>query len=464
MDKLNLIVICADTFRRDYLGCHGNQRVETPNLDRLAGESTRFNNAYGEGLPTIEARRVYFTGKSLLPFEPKSGLKDLGPGHLGWEPMENNVVTLSEILKAQGYYTSFVTDVLHYQKPCMNFHRAFDSWEFIRGQESDRWRTAPEGAINPADHIQPHMHGPGYDKMMGRYLANTRHWQSEQDVFCAQVVMRAAEWVEDLSTQEDPFFMWIDMFDPHEPWDPPDSYLRKYWDGDIPTKGRYLFGYGAKAGAVKPEDIPLIEATYAAEVTLVDRWIGHLLETIDQCGILDHSMIVFTSDHGTSLYEHGFVQKADHGLYGVMTGLPLLIRHPDSRYTGKAVDSLISSVDFMPSFLDLMGFEGPGEQITGQSFKPIMDGQTEPIRDHVISGWNNWGSVRDLEWNYQFPINDLSAWKEEGHVYNAEMHGERLYDLKNDPEERNNVKDSQPEAYAKMRELAVKTWGELPEV
>ena len=328
MKPLNLIVICSDTFRRDHLGCYGSKDVETPHLDVFAKVSARFTNAYGEALPTIEARKVYFTGRSLLPYAPFSGLKDLGPRHRGWEPIDNPLVTMAEILKERGYKSALVTDCLHYQKPNMNYHRAFDFWEFIRGQESDRWAVAPSRSIHPRDHIQEHLAGASYERVMGQYLANTAHWRSEEDTFCAQVARRASSYVEDMAALNQPVFLWADFFDPHEPWDAPKQYLDRYWNKPIPTPGRYLFGYGCPVDNAREADMPLLKACYAAEVTLTDRWIGHLLETIRRCGMYENSVIVFTTDHGTSLYEHGFVQKECWGLYAPMTGLPLLVHHP----------------------------------------------------------------------------------------------------------------------------------------
>ena len=155
---MNLIVICTDSFRADYMGCYGNDWIETPYLDRFAAQSIVFESAWGESLPTIEARRVYFTGRSLLPYnESETQPKGVYPPLPGWMPMEESDVSLAEILSEEGYFTGLITDVWHYFKPSMNLHRGFATWEFIRGQESDPWKTAPLNTFDTRQYVPPHL-------------------------------------------------------------------------------------------------------------------------------------------------------------------------------------------------------------------------------------------------------------------------------------------------------------------
>jgi arylsulfatase A-like enzyme len=110
-------------WRADHLGCYGSTRIKTPNLDKLAEEGALFVDASAEGLPTIPCRRVYHTGKSVLP-EAK------------WEPLSDNDITFAEVLDKHGVTTGFIVDTYHHFKPDYNFHRGFHSWHWIRGQET----------------------------------------------------------------------------------------------------------------------------------------------------------------------------------------------------------------------------------------------------------------------------------------------------------------------------------------
>jgi arylsulfatase A-like enzyme len=292
---------------------------------------------------------------------------------------------------------------------------------------------------------------------MGQYLANTRHWQAEEDTFGAQVCLRAARYAEDLASHPEPFFLWVDLFDPHEPFDAPPAYLARYWDQPLPTPGRYLFGYGVDSSKVRPEDLPLIQAAYRAEVTLVDRWIGHLLETLRVAGLYDNSLIVFTSDHGTEFNEHGVTMKHYFALYDTTIALPLLVRRPDERQRGRAVSALVSAEDFMPSWLSLLGVEPPQGQITGRDFAPLMDGSSGAIRDACLSAYDGYGAVRDLDWLYIFPLAGVGESFQEG-AFDMTRFGEQLYDLRRDPGQVANVLGQHPERRRSMRARFAEAW------
>jgi hypothetical protein len=180
MSGLNIIVIVADTFRADHLGCYGSTRVKTPCLDKLARESVVFTDVTTEGLPTIPCRRVYHTGKSVLP-EAK------------WQPLEKGDTTFAQILGKRGFTTGFVVDTYHYFKPDYNFHRGFDSWQWIRGQETDKWKSGPKDAFDPRRHMPAHLWNETYDRNMRQYLMNTQDRRGPDDYFCAQSCKAATD-------------------------------------------------------------------------------------------------------------------------------------------------------------------------------------------------------------------------------------------------------------------------------
>ena len=129
-NELNLVVVIADTFRLDHAGPYGSTHAKTPCLDELARQSVVFENAFADGLPTIPARRVYHTGKSVLP----------GAASI---PHPAGQVNLAQILHAHGFWSGLVCDLYHYFAPNMNLHAGFDTWEWIRGQEFDPYLGGP---------------------------------------------------------------------------------------------------------------------------------------------------------------------------------------------------------------------------------------------------------------------------------------------------------------------------------
>ncbi len=424
--KLNLIVIIADTFRADHLGCYGNDWIKTPNLDQLASEGVTFKNCYADGLPTIPARRVYFTGKSIIPMEV----------HGGWIPLRNNDVTLPQILRKHGYTTAFITDTYHYFKPNMNFHKGFDSWQWIRGQEFDAWQSGPKEKFDPKKHMPAHLWNENYDRQMRQYMMNTQDIRSEEDYFCAQSFRSAMVWLE-RNLNNKPFMLWVDTFDPHEPWDAPERFRKMYYD-KYPCE-RFLFGYGVRLKDIRQEDLPAIRALYAAEVSFVDMWIGRFLERVDELGLMDDTIIVFSTDHGTHLGEEGCVQKTPGLLNSCVAQLPLIIRHPDRSFRGKTVDALVSAVDYAPTFLDMLGIE-EGYEMDGDSFWKLATGEAQSIHDRIFIQFGNFAAVRDLRWHYFQHTKGENRGK-----------GPCLYDLKEDPGEKVNVVDKHPDVVREMR-------------
>lgn len=434
----NLIVITSDTFRADYLGCYGNDWIRTPYLDRLARQGAVFTNCYGDGLPTIPARRVFFTGNSIIP----SSI------HGSWEPLHDDAVPLPVVLGEAGYTTSFVADTYHYFKPGQNFHQGFDSWRWIRGQEFDSWKSGPKDTFDPKDHMPDHLWNENYDQMMRQYLMNTQDWRCEEDYFCAQTFLEAGKWLE-RNRAEEPFMMWIDTFDPHEPWDAPPRFQHIYHDV-FPCE-RFLFGYGVHNEDVREDDIPVLRAQYAAEVTFVDMWIGRFLQQVEDLGLADDTVIVFTSDHGTLIGEQGYVQKTGAQLDSRVAQLPLIVRHPDAAFAGTTYDGLVSATDLMPGLLDMLEVDGPN--MDGTSFWRLATGEADSINERVFSEFWGYGAVRDDRWHYYQPVAE-------------EQSGGKacLYDLRDDPDETTNVVSEHPYVVSDLQaHLAERFRTELPE-
>ena len=408
---LNMIVIIADTWRADHLGCYGSTHIKTPYLDKFAKESVLFTNANAEGLPTIPCRRVYHTGKSVLP-ESK------------WQPLSKNDTTFAEVLSKHGVTTGFIVDTYHHFKPDYNFHRGFDSWQWVRGQETDRWKSGPKEKFDPKKHMPAHLWNERYDRNMRQYLMNTQDRNTEEDYFCARSCSAAMNWLEQ-NINNKPFMLWIDMFDPHEPWDAPPRFQKMYRN-EYPFE-RYLFGYGVRLEDIRPDDLPIIKDLYAAEVTFSDYCIGRLLKSIEQMGLVDDTIIVFSTDHGTHLGEEGCVQKTPALLNACVTHLPLIIKYPDKKFAGKRVDGLVSAVDFMPTFLALLGIDDY-KNMDGQNMWNLVTGQVPAIHDSVYTVFHRFGAIHNLDWHYFQNIRGSDPGK-----------GPCLYDLKNDQNQTKNA-------------------------
>lgn len=432
---MNLIVICVDTWRRDYLGCYGNPWIQTPNLDRFSQDAVIFDQAYGEGEPTIPARRSMMTGMRSFPFRNEPRRPGVPVGLPGWYAIPDEFTTLAERLREHGYTTGLVSDLWHQFDPTMNFTRGFHSFEWIRGQEGDRYRSGPRNQLDLSPYVKQ-TDGSTNDAILIQHLLNRQDWISEEDWFPARVFRTAARWLDD-NVDNNPFLLWVDCFDPHEPWDPPKEYADLY-DSDY-TGPDLIHPKNGPIDWLTPEELERIKALYAGEITLVDKWLGVLLEKIDALGLRNNTAVLFLADHGTALAEHGRLKKAEELLYDYDIGTPFMLRLPEGAYAHTRMDAFVQAHDVTPTLLDLAGAETKG--MDGRSILPLITGKQEKLRDHIIVGWGSFACVRDREWSY------MKAWQD-----SPRDPGTRLYHLANDPEEQINVLDQHPEIAKKMQD------------
>lgn len=358
-NNLNLIVIVSDTFRRDNLGCYGKrwlENLETPNLDTFAKESVVFEDFYPEGMPTIVIRRNLYTGRRVVPCDYFRQQSD--PVQLpGWHDLFNEDVTLSETLQEAGYVSSLISDLYHQQRPGRSFHRGFNVFQWIRGQEMDSYGTSQHKLLDVSD-LVPDDYLAQFRSLhlfLSLYKANRALWTQEGESLAQIVAQTAIRWLK-ANFEQRPFYFHVEFFSPHEPWDPPSHFLEKY-EPD-PKEPRYV--QPPYAPIRIPDHIKSrFRANYAGEVTCTDYWIGKLLDRIRELGLFENSIVVFMADHGAMLGEQGQFLKGPERLRGQVTHLPLMIRVPDRQYAGRKVSGLIQTTDLMPTLLHLLGLKPP---------------------------------------------------------------------------------------------------------
>jgi len=443
---MNVVLIIIDTLRQDYVGCYGNKWIKTPYLDSLAKESVLFTRAYPDSLPTLQVRRALHTGCRVFPFESHKTYKGDFVGAPGWGPILEEQTTLAEILKRQGFRTAFVTDTYHQFKPSKNFHRGFDEWIWIRGQETDPYRSGPSPSIEEIlSHIPENLRTERFINFHRKYLTNVAERKCEEDYFPARVFRAGAKWLE-RNQDAEKFFLLLDSFDPHEPWDPPISY-RKLYDSEDDTIDLLASLYG-KADQLTPRQLKRLRANYAGEVTLVDHWLGYFLEKMRNLKLMENTLIAVISDHGHCIGEHNLIGKQGHPMSREIADLVLMVRHPKGEGKGTICESLVYNFDLPPTILARLGIE-PDKPMEGKDIWLLALGKKDEIYDHITCGWGPFVMVRDKD-----------------HWYNAYIWGESatLYDLKSDPQLKKNIAKEHPGICEEMRKLAIAdAGGEIPE-
>lgn len=295
----DVLVITVDTLRADRLGCYGFEAAQTPNIDRLSREGVRVEHAVAPAPITMPSHTSIFTG--LDP--PAHGVRDNGT-----YPVPQEIETLAERLQGAGYQTqAFVSaEVLHSR---YGLDQGFD------GYDDELWSEA-----GPTDFKRQERSGK---KTMDRVL----------------------QWLSQRTGSMDPFFLWVHLFDPHQPYNPPASEIQ-----GAPT-------------------------LYDGEIAFVDRQIGRLIEALEAKGALDETIVVFTSDHGESLGEHGEETHAVF-IYESTIRVPLLLRYPPKLPAGKVHTQSVRSVDLMPTILGLA--DQPPGKVQGSDLSKALVGATPP--------------------------------------------------------------------------------------
>jgi arylsulfatase A-like enzyme len=437
--RMNVIEIVCDTFRREFLGCYGNDWIHTEHLDSFAEKAVVFDRAYIASFPTIPNRHDLFTGRYTFIYS-------------GWESLPKDEVILAETLRQAGYTTMLIIDTYHMIRDGHRFDRGFDGWWWIRGQEHDRYMTNPTG-----DPVEK-------QRAFGvQYLKNISLRRFESDYFVAQTATAATRWLELNYDRHEKFFLHIDMFDPHEPWDPPKWYTEMYdpeWKGGYVMGGAYLSPYEMPFPRLAPklseEELKHLRALYAGEVTLVDRWVGMLLQKVEDLGLYEDTMVIFTTDHGSYHGEHGYIGKRPQ-LYEEVAHIPLIIRMPDSEGVKGRRDAIVQPPDLMPTILDFAGVEVP-KTVQGRSLIPLMRDEEFKEREFAVStaplikrggGPAKRITITTKEWAFIDVRPDVTGTDELGRRIEPE-----LYNLKKDPNQTRNLyeehKDVAEDLHSKM--------------
>lgn len=289
---------------------------------------------------------------------------------------------LSECLGEAGYVTQLIADTPHLMNNGHFFDRGFQGWCWIRGQEIDRLVTGANYEIElPGDPAKYRNNGA----IAIQYIKNAMGRRTETDWYVAQTMMKACEWLED-NYKADKFFLWVDTFDPHEPWDPPQWYVDLYdpgYEGDVITYPNY-----ADCDFLTEAELRHCHALYCGKVTLVDKWVGFLLEKIKTLGLVDNTAIIFTSDHGCYHGEHDKIGKHSltgkpWPLYEELIHIPLIVYLP-GRSGGQRCPALVQPPDLMPTILELCGVEAP-DTIYESSFVPLLRGEDRKLREVTVS-------------------------------------------------------------------------------
>ncbi len=458
----NVLFIVSDDLNT-LMGCYGDTLARTPNLDRLAARGMRFERAYCTFPLCGPSRNSFLTG--LYP--NATGI------HTNAQIFRQSIpdqVSLPQAFRRAGYFAARIGKLYHYNVPKSvgtNGHDDPASWELeLNPAGVDRLEEEPEiFTLTPGQ------------------FGGTLSWYAspKADAFHTDGMMAAdAEWVLERCSRDStrPFFLAVGFFRPHTPYvAPQDPYFGWHPVDRMPVVTGVVEDQAdlpaAALGSYKKEQDKLTDErrrqcrqAYNASISFMDAQVGRVIDALDRLGLTDRTIIVFTSDHGYHMGEHGLWQK--QSLFEESARVPLLIVAPDSTRPGGVAHTPVSQVDLFPTLAELCGVTTPGN-LQGQSLVPIL---ADPSRQG--RGWaltqvvRRRGQGREPFFGYSLrtPLWRYTEW-DEG------REGRELYDHEADPRELVNLAESEAHAATvsllseQLREAVATTLpsdGKIPEL
>lgn len=395
----NIVLFAVDSLRADHMSCYGYDRLTTPHIDRLASEGTIFEKNYSPHIPTTSAYSSMLTGQDVFTTQVVA-LRHKGP-------LRPEVTTLPEILKDAGYATT-----------CVGFtgnpaSRGFDTYLDFAG-----WGSWNEGRSPKAENLNQ-VAIPELDRLV---------------------------------SGDQPFFLFLRHMDPHAPYLPPAPFERMFYHGDETDPSnksmepvmtfKPFCDFFASWMPPGISDKDYVIAQYDGAIAYMDACIQTIIEALKKHGILDNTIIILNGDHGETLYDHDCYFD-HHGLYDPTLYVPLIVRYPSKVPAQKRVSGFTLHQDLVPTILDLAGIE-TSISFDGKSVLPMISGQvaSHPGEFYITEcTWMRKHGWRTPEWKLIVALEPDFHFKPEVELYN----------LIEDPEENNNVAESQPEVVAFLK-------------
>lgn len=436
MQRPNILWICADQQRWDTIRSLGNEHIRTPNIDGLVAQGVAFTHTYCQSPICTPSRAGFLTG--LYPSTVHASMN----GNDYWAEA---APLITKLLKDEGYDCG-LAGKFHLAgaagriepRPKDDGYRVFH-WSH---DPQDRWATGHAYA----DWVRSQGHDLGELHKRGTGIPAELH----QTTWCAD---RAIDFMTEARDPNTPWLMSVNIFDPHAPFDPPADYLARYdpqtlpgpWfqESDLAAQAR-LDGVDFQNPARRPEDFNAkeIQAAYYAMIELIDDNVGRMLAALEASGQRENTIVIFMSDHGETLGDHGLLLKGNR-FYEGLVRVPLIISWPGHFAQGLVSDALVELTDIAPTLLDAAGTAYP-PRMAGRSLVPILTETAAPghhrdaVRCEYYRALNPDGPGRD-DGNFQYHFGTM--WRTRRYklcVYHGLAYGE-LFDLENDPHEFNNL-------------------------
>lgn len=399
---MNVLWIVIDCLRRDHLGCYGYARNTSPNIDRLARDSVRFDQMISPHIPTQPAHTTLFSGRDVFDHQivAQGGHQELDP----------EIRLLPDLLRERGYFTAAVDNIGRWIEPA-----------FERYEKYPRWN---------------------HD--------GTLPWRNGEEV-TARAMSCLREASERRNRSGQPFLLFLHYWDPHTPYLPPPPFDRMFYPGDEKAahhtsmdpvwRSPWFANYFAE-WLEGVRDVEFVKAQYDAGIAYSDACLSDILSRLEELRLADETVVIVQSDHGEELDEHG-CWFDHHGLYETNVSVPFILRLPGGRHAGRTVPQLVSLLDIAPTVFELVGDPGAAGKLPGRSLLPMIGEGNAAGRDAVYLTECTW--MRKRGWR-------TPEWKLI-EALEADIYGKpavELFHLPSDPMEQLNLAEQNPAVVAEL--------------
>ena len=415
-----VILVMCDTLRADHLELYGYERATAPHLTRLAGEGVTFTSCYSQATWTKASSASLLT--SLYPTTHR--VTDIGMR------LPASAVTLAEVFRDAGYATVSLSSILFTGK-FSNLQQGFE-------------------VVHEATSLPPQRRS----KTALPYLNRLTPWLEKH--------------------RDEPFFVFLHVFDPHDPYAPQTPFDQRWASAEAGAEQQRLYeqvgpyiahpalqrlGMAtseevAAAGVASDVYVETLEDWYDGSIRAMDVELGRLLETLQNLGLHERTLVVFTSDHGEEFLDHGRMFHGQ-GVYAELNHVPLVVHWPGKLPAGRTVDEVVQSIDIMPTLLELAGLTTPSVA-QGQSLVPLLGGPAPAAPWHgrpavtVKAATDNSVPPPRLTEAYAYLTDD---WKLVYHVHREQGRTTlELFDRRNDPTDAHDLAAEHPDVVARLRD------------
>lgn len=465
-EKPNVVLIISDQHKLEATGAYGSELAITPNIDSLAKSGVSFTNCYTPAPVCAPARAAMITGMN--PYAnaaiyhkapivlPDGRTKHLGSGYLRETGYKGSLITLSELFKDKNYVTTSLGKMHVHGELQEGVDEDYKQGNDMGFNESSlRYYTYfPGGHYQDEVGEDTYMRYRQFKKYKDVYKKGPMHLNEEyvptlvendEDNFDMVVANKSVEFIEKRGQDSKPFFMHIGFEKPHAPFTTTQKYLDMHNPDDYELPGTYDDWYKKGKYPWSPDwihsEIPKnnskgaknVMAAYNACITQVDDMVGRVVQSLKENGLYENTIIIYTSDHGEHLFEHGL--RGKHNMYEDAVKIPFIVSYPKAFQHGVVNNSTISLIDLMPTFAEIISTEKP-EQAQGISLLEMLKNGKEDKNRVVFSefrgaNYNLLGKTRNVP----------SRMMRKGDFKFIYTHGiiDQLYNLKDDPDELNNL-------------------------